>query len=364
MPDDRIFNVSNNHCKGLICDPNQIAKFYNALFRYADPNTYVSLRAFAGFRPWGRWCSLAAGDPRVLDAAVALADAAANASEPVVFCPPIATFHNTRRAREIDLANGLCVSADCDQRPGQARAALETRFGPPTVVVASGGEWIDPETGEIQPKLHLHWRLAIPTRTKEEHNALKRVRGAMARTVIADHSSTPMVHPLRWPGSWHTKATPRMATIISCDPDWEIKLGDALDAIVDVDVNIGLTANAVGARYECTELSPYGRAALISAAEHILQARNGEQELTLNREGYTIGQLVAAGGVPERIALEVLEEAANRIISYKRPPWRPGQAVAKVRRAFRAGLGRPRRTLGDLEREMDRMMVEDDHGVI
>ena len=32
---------------------------------------------------------------------------------------------------------------------------------------------MNPETGEIEPKVHLHWRLKKPTATKAEHELLQ-----------------------------------------------------------------------------------------------------------------------------------------------------------------------------------------------
>jgi len=101
-------------------------------------------------------------------------------------------------------------------------------LGPPTVVVASGGEWQDPEAGEVEQKLHLHWRLAAPTRTDVEHGRLREARTVAAQIVGADASAKPIVHPLRWPGSWHTKGAPRMARIVEANPDAEIVLDAAL----------------------------------------------------------------------------------------------------------------------------------------
>ena len=53
------------------------------------------------------------------------------------------------------------------------------------------------------------------------------------RLVGADSSAVPLVHPLRWPGSLHTKAEPRLARIISLRADVEIEIGDALEQLRD-----------------------------------------------------------------------------------------------------------------------------------
>ena len=140
-------------------DGEAIRQFVSSMFRYADIGTYVSLRAFRDdtngvFNISG----LPVTDdlPMLAVAAEQEAMRAANAPFPVVFAPPVATFGNRDKADEASLANGLALSVECDATPGAARARLEGLLGPATVVVASGGEWIDPASGEVEPKLHLH----------------------------------------------------------------------------------------------------------------------------------------------------------------------------------------------------------------
>jgi hypothetical protein len=147
----------------LQADRDQIARFVDALFRYADEGSYVSLRAFyddANDRYDIRAHRLSARVEKLVDAAATFATEAARAGRPVVFAPPIATFSNATGAAESDLQNGLTLSVECDQNPNAARMRLEDLLGPATIEVASGGEWPNPETGELEPKLHLHWRLA------------------------------------------------------------------------------------------------------------------------------------------------------------------------------------------------------------
>src|SRR5262249_30668758 len=149
------------------------------LFMYADYNSFVSLRAFedAADGVWGyeHWSTVRIGDnlDDVVDAALRFADLCAAAATPVCFAPPIATFDNPNKADEASLANGLVISAELDSAPQQARKRLETVLGPATIVMASGGLWSNPETGEPEDKLHLHWRLAIPTQRKIEHDLLR-----------------------------------------------------------------------------------------------------------------------------------------------------------------------------------------------
>ena len=40
-----------------------------------------------------------------------------------------------------------------------------------------------------------------------------------------------MVHPIRWPGSWHRKAAPTLCTLKTANPDAEIDLDAALAAL-------------------------------------------------------------------------------------------------------------------------------------
>ena len=214
-------------------DGDQLGRFVSALFRYADDGGVVSLRAFYddetrvfAIEPF----RLASDSGALADAAAALATRAARSPRPVVFAPPIATFASDRGAAEADLQNGLALSVECDQAPAIARSKLEALLGPATVVVASGGEWPNPETGELEPKLHLHWRLSEPTRDKASHDLLKACRGLAMELVGADPTSKPTVHPMRWPGSWHRKRTPRLARIFATS-EAEINLQDAHDRL-------------------------------------------------------------------------------------------------------------------------------------
>ena len=41
------------------------------------------------------------------------------------------------------------------------------------------------------------------------------------------------MHPLRWPGSWHLKATPKLARIVALNDAAEVDLQDAVEALED-----------------------------------------------------------------------------------------------------------------------------------
>ena len=211
-----------------------LATFLDALFRYADVGTWVAWRAFRDdadktrpvFIEWSQIADIVTPLSPIADAAAALATRAAQFEHPAVFCPPIATFKDATSAKEANLANGLALSVECDERPADARNVLEQLLGPATVIVASGGFT---KTGE--PKLHLHWRLNEPTSDGESHAALKRARTIATRIVGGDATNVPAVHPIRWPGSWHRKAEPRLTTIVAADADRELTLSDALELL-------------------------------------------------------------------------------------------------------------------------------------
>jgi hypothetical protein len=219
----------------LEADAGALSVFIAALFRYADSGAFVSWRAFSDGKTKQSIFiesshTLDDGGAHLVEPATYWATKAAQHPEPVVFCPPIATFTTAKRAREIDLANGLALSVECDSNAASARLLLERLLGAATVVVASGGLWTD-ALGAQHDKLHLHWRLDEPTSTPEDHARLKRARILATRLVGGDATNIPAVHPIRWPGSWHRKSTPRLAHIVELQDHREITLTDALEAL-------------------------------------------------------------------------------------------------------------------------------------
>jgi len=220
-----------------VADRRQIAAFVDALFRYVETG-FVQFRCF--IHPNGNekttwrypWHGVSITDRETLiDRATEFASMAALADKRVVFAPPVVALKDPKSARNGDVLEGPVLSAECDDAPRKARETLTQRLGLPTCVVESGGEWTDPVTGEVQPKLHLHWRLTEPTRTQEDHDRLKLARDLAARLVGADTTAVPLVHPLRWPGSFHRKAAPRLARLVELNPDVEIELTEVLDLL-------------------------------------------------------------------------------------------------------------------------------------
>jgi len=221
----------------LSADRVQLQRFIDATFPYADRDSFVSLRCFRddvdGIALRDEWrCVRVTGNADdLVDAAEDLATLAALDDAPIVFAPPVCSFKTADKADAANLANGLVITAELDSNPGAGRARLEAVLGPATVVVESGGLWIDPETGELLPKLHLHWRLEKPTRAPIEHDFLKEANQLATTLAGGDPTAVPLVHPLRWAGSWHRKATPRMARIVDGDIAREIGLADALNKL-------------------------------------------------------------------------------------------------------------------------------------
>ena len=67
----------------------------------------------------------------------------------MVLAPPVALFLG-EKADEASLLEALTLSVELDERAAEALATLRAVLGPPTFVVASGGSWTDPATGEVQ----------------------------------------------------------------------------------------------------------------------------------------------------------------------------------------------------------------------
>jgi hypothetical protein len=229
----------------LEADAEAVAAFASAIFKHALPDTFIHWRAFRqeikgepaprdnkalifeymAIPPDGALRPVAA-------MATTLASRAANMYPAANYCPPLCTFNHRTEGKAEHIAAGLVLSVDLDRHPRTSLGTLKGLLGPPTVVVATGGEYIDPATGEAEPKLHAHWRLRTPTRTSETHAQLRYARELACRLVAGDATTVPINHPLRWPGSWHKKDpdNPRLARNAEIN-DTEIDLGDAVTVL-------------------------------------------------------------------------------------------------------------------------------------
>jgi hypothetical protein len=119
-------------------DRDQIEIFVDAIFSRASSQGFVSLRSFYEGRTESFNIIPIAfhGDRRfqfLIGKAETYARAAAQAEQPVVFCPPLALFNNRKTAREGDIEEAITLSVECDQCPRQARRKLEELLGLATV---------------------------------------------------------------------------------------------------------------------------------------------------------------------------------------------------------------------------------------
>jgi Primase C terminal 2 (PriCT-2) len=228
----------------LAVDRGEINRFVHALFYELDPMGYVSLRAFRQFPPPKgerdrplhiEPVRLNLGLEPVVDAAERIALRVSNGGELAVFAPPVCTFTSRKGAKAGNVHEAPVLSVEIDKgNLEQIADALSLILGErPTIALHSGSLWTDPETGELLPKGHLHWRLRTPARGPESQKMLRRARDIATLIAGGDPSATPQVHPLRWPGSWNRKADPpAMATIVE-ENATAIDLADTLATLED-----------------------------------------------------------------------------------------------------------------------------------
>jgi hypothetical protein len=211
-----------------------LSGFLASMFKSAHPTGFVSLCAFQDNRDGNKALfvePISIRDPQLLEVIVERANQAATWDTPAVFCPPIVTFRTARNARTDSILEGVALSVDCDQSPKAAIETLQALLGDPTMMVASGGGCENPDTGEIERKVHAHWRLRAPTRTAQDHDRLNEARGLATTLIGGDHSGIALVHPFHWPGSWHRKKNPPRLAEIVLESDNEIDLSETLNVL-------------------------------------------------------------------------------------------------------------------------------------
>lgn len=221
----------------LQADEAHTRRFLNTIFKHcAGIEGWFTLRAFEHAREGrppvvNKWVPF---DRNLVSETVSVATMVANLTgkDRAVFSPPVAIFGNemnqrgdNRFAGESNVIAAPALAAELDKNPKAALAALVEILGEPTILVASGGMW------EGEPKLHAYWRLGEPARSKEDLAALKHARRAAAKLAGADHTGITISHPMRMPGSWHTKGAPRLCEVIGGDPSRDIKLSWAVEEL-------------------------------------------------------------------------------------------------------------------------------------
>ena len=147
--------------RNLKPDQCDLAAHFNDLFRYANDGVFIAHRIYTEgqkSRCIGRKATRI-GDGTLIDDAVSAATIAATHQERALYCPPLAGFNNAKEASMDALVEAYTFTVDCDQYPQEALKRLVERLGPATLVLATDGEWENPDTGEVEQKVHAHWRL-------------------------------------------------------------------------------------------------------------------------------------------------------------------------------------------------------------
>lgn len=249
-----------------IADANEIRKYEDAIFRNCTDG-YRQLRMFREGQKkecWGgrvtedgyQWPAFLVTDrEQWIEAARYKASIAALQDQPINVCPPASTFIGPTKATKADICQGAAIMVECDERPSQTRLAIAALLGPATIIVASGGQWTDPDSGHVEDKVHIYWRLKKPSQTGEEHDKLYECNDLAARIVASDPTAKASVHPLRLPGSWHRKRDPKLVHIVEYNPDLEVRLDDILRELrrAAARQNIGVVCSKPstnGTRYE------------------------------------------------------------------------------------------------------------------
>jgi hypothetical protein len=111
-----------------------------------------------------------------------------------------------------------------------------------------------------------------------------------------------------------------------------------------------LTAPATNPRLECrpaaasqvSDLNRYAATALQSEMDRVRAAVEPGRSHALNKAAFHLGQLIAAGALPEDLACAELYDAASVHFGIGTPPFTPADARATIRSGITAGKRKPR----------------------
>ena len=121
-------------------------------------------------------------------------------------------------------------------------------------------------------------------------------------------------------------------------PEWLAALAEPRASVV-----LPQTKVAIGRRRTRGSSYAYGDAARRRAVERILKAPNGFQEITINRESYSLGGLVAANVIAKEDAYGDLLDIADQVPCLDPArPWGCGEVRKKIERGLAQGMRRPR----------------------
>ncbi|MBP0581489.1 DUF3987 domain-containing protein [Labrys sp. LIt4] len=235
-----LYKITKNEPREQVleADPDEVLTFLNAVFRRCKVGEgNYALRAFEHSAD-GR-CVLRRAVPfdgKIKGVLIEAANEIAARSAPsAVLSPPVCIFGNETRdgkstATERNVLAAPAIVVDLDKAPRAGLEAARSVLGPPTLVVETGGLWAAPD-GVQQPKLHVYWRLKSPATSDQEKIDLKRARRLAALISGGDRTAAALSHPLRLPGSWHTKGEPRPCRVVENNGEAEVELTAALELL-------------------------------------------------------------------------------------------------------------------------------------
>jgi hypothetical protein len=164
---------------------------------------------------------------------------------------------------------------------------------------------------------------------------------ALAVRFEGDPAVIDLPRVVRVPGFWHMKGKPQLSRLMCEHFASPYRLADIVAGLGLKVAQPSAPARPATVSYYSGELSPYCRAALLGAYRAICTAPDGQQETTLSRESFAMGQLVAHWGMPADRALIVLRDGGRRMRSYG-TPWTSAEIDRKINDRFNAGILQPR----------------------
>jgi hypothetical protein len=177
-------------------------------------------------------------DPASIDAAIKLltliARDVAKAPQPAVICPPLVLLKPGEKAALENIIYAPAFFLDADNAPAKTLREAEDRLGPATYIVASGSDWVDPLTGEIEAKRHAYWLFKQAARTPTEiARVIDLFKAAKRMFAGADKSITP-VHGMRLWGTANRKSlyVPRSCLLIEERPFERLDIAVAETALL------------------------------------------------------------------------------------------------------------------------------------
>jgi hypothetical protein len=167
------------------------------------------------------------------------------------------------------------------------------------------------------------------------------VQAMLAARFGGDPAVTDPSRVCRLPGYWHLKGMPQLSRLF-CErfaPHWQL---------ADIVTGLGLKPPEKPKPQQSESqplgiLNRYCEAALKRACAAIINAPNGQQATTLNREAFATGQLVENYRMVASRALPALIWAGKQMTSFdKRRQWCSSEIEKTVHRAFTAGQLSPK----------------------